>query len=1446
TALTTDGDTGTAFTVESTSSGNTTTGAGNGTAITSALTSAPAVTLAMADTLNMTGSFAQVGETISYSFTVTNTGNVTLTNLNLTNTNAMVSGGPIASLVPGASDTVTYTAVHTITQTDLDAGSVTNSATIIGSSPTGSDDVSDSSSATGTGDTPTVTSLPTVPELTVTKTVSSNDVDSSGTLTAGDILTYTVVATNSGSVTVSDLSLSDDFTRADNTVLGASLGTPAFSSGASAASFPSGATATVTMTHTVTQADIDAGGLSNNATATAWVDGDNNSTRAGDGSEDVTDTTDMAVTNSVTRAGGISLVKTATLGSGTPAAGDTVTYAFTVTNTGNVTLTNVVLTDAGVTLTGGPIASLLPGASDSTSYTASYVLTQSDIDSGSVGSTALVTATTPMASQVTDTSTTDTALTQAADIAIAKTVSHTDADQSGTVTLGDTLTYTITVTNSGNTTLRDVAITEDFRRADNTVLTATVPAANFSTGSTAALMLPGAVATTSFAHVVTQADVDAGGVTNSATATAWSDDDGSGTKTGDGSETVSDTLSQALSTPIAGTAGIALKKSGELQDIDGTLGTSLGDKIVYTLEVKNTGNVTLTNVTLSDPLFGGTVAQTIASLAPGQTDSLTFVLDYMITTADLNTGSVSNLATVSATAGTGSVSDQSGPTFDTDEAIVTFLGSIGGHVTDGSTGKQGVTVILYDQSTGLEVARTTTDSTGLYKFLELEQATYSIRFVPPGDVAVQSRSERGNPQGETVQNIEVAAGADRVITEVDALVVDPSGVVYDAITRQPLQDATVTLLFNGSEVPNSWLDTAAGDSNNKVTGSDGRYSFLLQSPAQSGTYSLRVSHADYSFVSDIIPPQSGTYTPALGLGVEEIVASSDLPSASGGDETYYLNFGFTFGDWTNSATLSKGIVHNHIPMDPNGYTTGLRVTKTADASGLSSFPEVGEVITYAITVQNLGQLDYDTVSLDDPLTSDEALVAEVGVTDDGILGAGEIWRYTASYTLTAADLRRGEVSNLATLQATLLAGSTATSGAAPTGSDIGGVHVYESRPTGNTLRGTGNGEATVVTITPDMIAMIKDDLTDILSDDIRVTMQRQSAQISEYSADALDWLKASLRFSDGVGVVPCASNSDPLSGKVNASGGSLDLETDWQRELCNADTGVRVVDQLSLTLTHDDDLGTQHLLSFAHRKERLRGDDRVTGNFIGGYLSQSAVTDKADGTIAGLGVNGGFYGAGRISEEMFYSYHLAGVVGRHSYDLDFERDRTINATGDFTYFGLFAGASLAGDLSFSDTIVTPRVGIDLYHAPDTTTDVTATSGPFKQSGNLTVDGVTGNRTFLEVRLANDPSKAFDGEGMWDGLGGALSLTLRGFCDSFDGLDSRCGAGGAITYDKVNPETGRAFGFELDAEATEQHTAVRGSLALTRYFAKGQGSSVFALRAGSTGAPQLSYELNLAF
>lgn len=83
-----------------------------------------------------------------------------------------------------------------------------------------------------------------------------------------------------------------------------------------------------------------------------------------------------------------------------PQAGDTISYAFTVTNAGNVPLRDVTVTDAlpGVVLSGGPIALMNPAAAgdgtdvDSTTYTAVYTLTAADA-AGFTGITNTATAT---------------------------------------------------------------------------------------------------------------------------------------------------------------------------------------------------------------------------------------------------------------------------------------------------------------------------------------------------------------------------------------------------------------------------------------------------------------------------------------------------------------------------------------------------------------------------------------------------------------------------------------------------------------------------------------------------------------------------------------------------------------------------------------------------------------------------------------------------------------------------------------------------------------------------------------------------------------------------------------------------------------------------------------------------------------------------------------------
>jgi hypothetical protein len=108
-----------------------------------------------------------LGDVITYIFTVTNTGNATLTNVVVTDSMVAITGSPIASLAPGTK--AIAIATYTISQADIDAGSVTNSATVTAKDPNGKD-VYDVSGSTNDNDTVTVTPTPVavLPDFTVT------------------------------------------------------------------------------------------------------------------------------------------------------------------------------------------------------------------------------------------------------------------------------------------------------------------------------------------------------------------------------------------------------------------------------------------------------------------------------------------------------------------------------------------------------------------------------------------------------------------------------------------------------------------------------------------------------------------------------------------------------------------------------------------------------------------------------------------------------------------------------------------------------------------------------------------------------------------------------------------------------------------------------------------------------------------------------------------------------------------------------------------------------------------------------------------------------------------------------------------------------------------------------------------------------------------------------
>jgi len=502
---------------------------------------------------------AMIGQTIIYTYNVTNCGDTNLTSVTVVDDvfGAITLG--TTTLAPGAY--TTGTATYTVVEGDL-PGPIVNVATVTGTTPTGG----------------TVTDIDTVTvALTYTACISIDKEADVVNASVGQTITYTYNVTNCGDVTLTGVTVIDN-------ILGTiTLGTTTLAPGSST---------TGTATHTVVEGDLP-GPIINTATATG-------TTPVG-GS--VTDTDTESV--SLIIAPCINIDKQANVG--TASVGQTITYTYTVTNCGNVTLTDVTVVDdklGSITL---GITTLSPGAS--TTGTATHTVVEGDLP-GPIVNTANATGTPPVGSDVTDTDNETVSLTYTACIQLDKQANV------GSATVGQTITYTYNVTNCGNVNLTDVTVSDD-------VL------GTITLGTTT--LAPGAYTTGTATHTVVEGDLP-GPIINNATAT--------GTTPTGGTVFANDTESVTLTF----TACIDIEKQANV----GT--ASVGQTITYTYNVSNCGSVTLTSVTVVDDVLGSVTLGT-TTLAPGA--YTTGTKTYTVVEGDLP-GPIVNTATATGTPPVGS------------------------------------------------------------------------------------------------------------------------------------------------------------------------------------------------------------------------------------------------------------------------------------------------------------------------------------------------------------------------------------------------------------------------------------------------------------------------------------------------------------------------------------------------------------------------------------------------------------------------------------------------------------------------------------------------------------------------------------------------------------------------------------------------------------------------
>src|SRR5690606_15211251 len=266
--------------------------------------------------------------------------------------------------------------------------------------------------------------------------------------------------------------------------------------------------------------------------------------------------------------------------------GDEIWYRFTITNDGNVTLTDPVVTDpmlaaAGVTVScpTGPVA---PGRSVTCAAEAPYVVTLADTNGGEIVNTATASVTPPPGAPVPTippaeaTTPTD----QAPGLSVSKSVDATE------LVLDEELTYTITATNGGNVTLEDVSISDDeFTGSGSLSPLDCTPAAP-------AVLDPGEVMTCTATYRVTQDDVDLSVIENTA----------SGSGVPPSGTPVTDEAAAPVPADVA-PSSVLTKSVNETVDVNGNELLDAGDEIWYKFEFENTGNVTLTDPVVTDPML---------------------------------------------------------------------------------------------------------------------------------------------------------------------------------------------------------------------------------------------------------------------------------------------------------------------------------------------------------------------------------------------------------------------------------------------------------------------------------------------------------------------------------------------------------------------------------------------------------------------------------------------------------------------------------------------------------------------------------------------------------------------------------------------------------------------------------------------------------------------------
>ena len=267
--------------------------------------------------------------------------------------------------------------------------------------------------------------------------------------------------------------------------------------------------------------------------------------------------------------------------------GDPVTWTYLVSNTGNVTLTSVTVTDDKLGAVSCPTTTLAAGAT--MTCTASGTA-----EAGQYENTASVVATPPAGEAVVDTDSSHyIAISPEPAIDIEKFTNGEDADTGSgpIIAVGDTVTWTYVITNTGNVALSNIEVTDD--KVDSITCPVTHPPIEvrrlMAVGQTSYLAVGESITCTATGTAV------AGQYTNTGSVTGTPDGGGSAVSDTD----TSHYLGSDDGVPFA---SVDIEKLTNGEDADFAPGPRIkkNKDLMWTYVVTNTGSVDLINVTVTD------------------------------------------------------------------------------------------------------------------------------------------------------------------------------------------------------------------------------------------------------------------------------------------------------------------------------------------------------------------------------------------------------------------------------------------------------------------------------------------------------------------------------------------------------------------------------------------------------------------------------------------------------------------------------------------------------------------------------------------------------------------------------------------------------------------------------------------------------------------------------